>query len=77
MILSFRSYSSLSVAPIAKIMPIFSSSDMVYSHVILGLYCSGCLAQVNDLKNDQFVIFGNLAKMLVNLVEDYDKDNRS
>jgi hypothetical protein len=46
-------------------------------HYSLGLYCAACLAQLKDVNQDQFVNFGNLAKIIINLVDDYDKSNKS
>jgi len=65
------------VLQIVRIMPTTLYLVMVSTFIILGLYCSSCLAQVKDVNPDQFVSFGNLATIIINLVDDYDKSNKS
>lgn len=42
-----------------------------------GLYCTQCLSQVKDVTPDQITNFSNLSKIVVNLINEYNKNTKS
>lgn len=50
-----------------------SSIRTWYHHAYLGLYCSSCLSTLPDINEDHFINLESLAKVLVELTQQYSQ----